>query len=278
MPFFGKKKRQSNALARYTSPNRQQMNQMNQMALRRPDPYGKRYPDPFNNTARSYLRLMAQGGRAMGGMLGAGMYANPYQRGYGVSGYGGFGGFGGGRTPRLGRSAYGGYYGGGHGGYGSRPYSSLRGLGLRANSYRGLYSRQPSRSPLDYGRGYGRLASRYSPSYRNYSSFSNRRRPYQRHPYYDEEDYMSDDDEYESDMDDGYRSSPYNRGYRGYTDWDDDDDGLFEDDEFDELGDDYESDFEEDDEYCTDSYGLDRYDSGGRSGYGGYAYGRRGYR
>ena len=61
--------------------------------------------------------------------------------------------------------------------------------------------------------------------------------------------------------------------------WDDDDDDFFDEDEFDDLEEDYESDFD-DMEYDTDAhtYGQQSYGYGGQGGYNGYDYNRRGYR
>lgn len=239
----------------------------------RRDPWGKRSYDPYSNETRSRWRLYAQGFRGIG-YPAAGMRASPNQRAYGA------GNFGGVRTPRFGRSTYnGGYNGGygGYGGYGRYSYSGLPRPGMWTSPYRNSYSRYPSRSSFSYGRGYGKYSPQYPQIYRNYSPCVNRYRPYQRPSYYDEEYYSSDED-YDSDGEDDSYSPQYNREYKGYaTDWDDDDDDLFDEDELDDM-EDYDSDFD-DGGYDSDLYGFNPYKQGySYGGYGGYNYNKRGYR
>lgn len=272
MPYAGRKPRPNNALANSLQ---------HQMALiPRRDPWGKRYHNPFSNEVRSRWRLYAQGYRgpgAGGGTARGGRYGNPYPRAYGA------GNFGGVRTPWFGRPAYtGGYHGayGGYGGYGRHPYAGLPRQGMWANPYRGLYPRYPPRPLYNHGRGYGRYAPQYQHNYRNYSPNWNRRGPYRQPSYCEEEDFTDDENDYDSDGENDYYSSQYSRGYRGYTtDWDDDDDDFFDEDEFDNLEEDYESDFD-DGGYDTDAYtyGHQGYGYGGQGGYSGYDYNRRGYR
>lgn len=224
------------------------------MALaRRSDPWGRSSRE-FGNSVRSQWRHLAQqrersfhGAR---GMYGSGLYTYPSSQTYGA-------GFGGLRYPPFRRPTYGGGYYGGYGvygGYGRRSWSSLPRLDNRANRFRTPYPRY-TRSPFDHGRRPGRSAFQNLPTFRDYSSVWNPRRLYPRSSYY-EDDYFSENEDFDSDDEDDYYSRQ-DRSYRDYTtDWDDDDDGLSDDEEFEDLESDYDSEFYED-EYDTDGYAYD---------------------
>ncbi|KAJ4289091.1 hypothetical protein N0V90_011433 [Kalmusia sp. IMI 367209] len=129
------------------------------------------------------------------------------------------------------------------------------------NRYRNPYLRYSSRTAFDYGRGYGGYTSQYPSTPRGYVPFSYQQRPYGRHSYYEDEDYLSEDDYDESDIEDSYYPSQYRRR-RSYTDWEDEEDDMWDEDVYDEMDEDDEDEFD-DYGYNSDAYGYGR-----RGGYG----------
>jgi len=190
----------------------------------------------------------------MGMGMGMGAFRKPYARGFGAGAFGGI------RTPHISWSYYSNNGPRGYG-YGRRSFSAPGGeYGMRfRDPYRSIYSRFTPRPAFDYGTRYARPGPEFFSNPFRGRGYTPPRRPFRPYPQtsWFDDDYLSDDEYDDDDYDDIYGGLRFGR-HRGYTDWGEDDDEMWEED-FDDMDDCDDEDF---DEY--ESYGQRRH------GYGGY--------